>query len=388
MRCEILMIGSELLLGQILDTNAGMMARHLAEHGINLYQKTTVGDNPGRIEGALRDALSRSDVVLCSGGLGPTEDDITRECVAAVFGRPMEYRPELYEVLAARFAHLRVPLTENNKKQAQAPRGAVSLPNPHGTAPGILVEDDSLGAVICMPGVPWELEPMLVEHAIPYICRRYGIHATIRSRVLKVCGIGESRVDAAIGDLINNQVNPTVGVLASPDSVRIRMTARAESAEEAEAMLDALEPVVRDRLPGLVMGINDETLEGVVGGLLRARGWKAAFAETVTGGMLAHRFSAVAGDAFAGAAILPGADGPAEDLAAAAAGMAEQVCAQFNAGCALAIAASVRDRAAAIAWRQPGACETWSSPCWGTDEKSRIRLATAALEQVRRHLMG
>lgn len=387
MRCEILMIGSELLLGQILDTNAGMMARHLAEHGINLYQKTTVGDNPGRIEAALRDALGRSDVVLCSGGLGPTEDDITRECVAAVFERPMEYRPELYEVLAARFAHLRVPLTDNNRKQAQAPQGAVSLPNPHGTAPGILVED-ARGVVICMPGVPWELEPMLVDHAIPYICGRYGIHATIRSRVLKVCGIGESRVDAAIGDLINNQANPTVGVLASPDSVRIRMTARAETAAEAGALLDQLEPVVRERLPGLVMGIDEDTLEGVVAELIRGRGWNVAIAETATGGILAHRFSAAAGTVFAGANVLPGLDGAAPDLVQAATDMAGQVRTQFGASCGLAIAANTQEKSAVIAWQQPGASHTWTSPCWGTDEKSRIRLATAALEQVRRHLTG
>ncbi len=240
MQCEMLMIGTELLLGQIADTNAAYMGRQLAENGINLYQKTTVGDNPARIVGALNDALTRADVVLCSGGLGPTEDDITRECVAEALGWPLEYHPELYEVLLARFSRLGRSVTENNKRQAMLPRGAAAIENPHGTAPGLIAESER-GVIICMPGVPHELKPMLDERVIPWLKHRFGISGMLRYRSLKVCGIGESRVDALMGDLILSGANPTVGLLAGPDGVVVRIAARAETAEAAEALMDPVE---------------------------------------------------------------------------------------------------------------------------------------------------
>ena len=207
MDVEIVMIGTELLLGQIVDTNATHMGQVLAEYGINLYQKTTVGDNPARIKRVLEAALERSDAVLTSGGLGPTEDDITRECVAEVTGRPLEYRQELYDRLVARFARVGRTLTENNKKQAYAPRGSIAVENPNGTAPGLIVEDPR-GLVICMPGVPRELHAMLAEHVIPFLRERFDLEGLVHYRVLKVCGIGESRVDSAIGDLITSLDNP------------------------------------------------------------------------------------------------------------------------------------------------------------------------------------
>ncbi|HRZ17247.1 MAG TPA: molybdopterin-binding protein, partial [Candidatus Hydrogenedentes bacterium] len=224
MRAELMMIGTELLLGQIVDTNAAFMARALAEHGINVYFKTTVGDNVERISAALETALSRADVVLCSGGLGPTEDDITRECVAGVLGRALEYHPEIYAAIEARFAHMGRKITENNRRQAMAPRGAEIVENPHGTAPGLFV-DDPKGVVVCMPGVPGELKPMLTERVIPRLCERFGITGTLRYRVLRVCGMGESRVDALMGDLILSGANPTVGLLAAVDGVTIRIAA-------------------------------------------------------------------------------------------------------------------------------------------------------------------
>ena len=215
MQAEILMIGTELLLGQVLDTNAAYMGRLLAEHGINLYQKTTVGDNKGRIVAALDAALRRSDVVLCSGGLGPTEDDITRECVAELLGRPLEYHEDLWETVKARFTRSRIQFTENNKRQAMLPQGAHAIENPHGTAPGVLV-DDPRGVIACMPGVPGELKPMLEERVIPFLRARFGLAGALVYKVLKVCGMGESRVDSLIGDLVASLDNPTVGLLASP----------------------------------------------------------------------------------------------------------------------------------------------------------------------------
>jgi nicotinamide-nucleotide amidase len=260
MQAEILMIGTELLIGQIQDTNATFMAQTLAENGINLYQKTTVGDNRERIIAAIAGALTRSDVVLCSGGLGPTEDDITRESLAELLGRPLEYHEELFEEVAARFAHLRIPITDNNKKQAMLPQGASFIDNPHGTAPGILVEDER-GTVVCMPGVPRELYSMLEERVIPYLRKRFGISGVLHYRVLKVRGMGESRVDSMMGDLIATQTNPTVGLLASRGVVRIRIAARAESIDEANALIDPVDKAIRERLPEIAVDAEDDKLE-------------------------------------------------------------------------------------------------------------------------------
>ena len=383
MQCEIMMIGTELLLGQIVDTNAAFMGQVLAENGMNLYQKTTVGDNPGRIKQALDAALDRSDIILTSGGLGPTEDDITRECIAELLDRPLEFRQDLYESLVARFERFRFVMTENNKRQAYAPHGAIAIPNPNGTAPGLIVED-ARGTIVCMPGVPGELEPMLTDSVIPYMRNRFGVTGVIHSRVLKVCGIGESRVDTAIGDLIKFQQNPTVGVLASPDAVRIRITARADTREEADALMEGIDAKVRERLPGLVMGVNDATLEQVVDDLIRARGWKLAVAETVTGGIVSQRFTSRGAGAFAGGLVMPCMHSPATS----AREWADIARRQFGAECALALAADPDGRRTTICFVTPQEGTVWDISYLGLDERSQLRTATIALENVRRRLLG
>jgi len=383
MQCEIMMIGTELLLGQIVDTNAAFMGQVLAENGMNLYQKTTVGDNPGRIKQALDAALDRSDIILTSGGLGPTEDDITRECIAELLDRPLEFRQDLYESLVARFERFRFVMTENNKRQAYAPRGAIAIPNPNGTAPGLIVED-ARGTIVCMPGVPGELEPMLTDSVIPYMRNRFGVTGVIHSRVLKVCGIGESRVDTAIGDLIKFQQNPTVGVLASPDAVRIRISARADTREEADALIEEIDAKVRERLPGLVMGVNDATLEQVVDDLIRARGWKLAVAETVTGGIVSQRFTSRGAGAFAGGLVMPCMHSPATS----AREWADIARRQFGAECALALAADPDGRRTTICFVTPQEGTVWDISYLGLDERSQLRTATIALENVRRRLLG
>lgn len=257
MQAEILMIGTELLLGQIQDTNATYMARALATSGLNLYWKTTVGDNAARINDALRLGLERSDAVLCSGGLGPTVDDITRDCVADVMDMPLEYHDDLYQVIVERFRHRNRPLSLNNKRQAMLPRGAAPIHNPNGTAPGLIAESEK-GVVICMPGVPHELKPMLDGVVLPYLCWKYDLHRTIHYRVLKVYGMGESRVDDAIGDIINDNANPTVGLLASRDAVRVRIAALAATKDDAEVLIDPVDALVRQRLEGLASGIERE----------------------------------------------------------------------------------------------------------------------------------
>ena len=256
-RAEILMVGTELLLGQIQDTNATYMARALATSGINLYWKTTVGDNAGRINDALRQGLARSEIILCSGGLGPTVDDITRDCVAEVMDMPLEYHADLYQVIAERFRNRNRPLTDNNKRQAMLPRGAVPISNSNGTAPGLIAESDK-GIIICMPGVPHELKAMLDGVVIPYLCWKFEIKRTIHYRVLKVYGMGESRVDEAIGDMINANTNPTIGLLASREAVRVRIAARAATQEDAETLIEPVDVLVRQRLEGLAAGIDCE----------------------------------------------------------------------------------------------------------------------------------
>lgn len=387
MKAEIMMIGTELLLGQIQDTNATYMAQRLAENGIDLYQKTTVGDNQARIVAALTAALDRSDVVICSGGLGPTEDDITRECVAEALDRPLEYHEDLYETIFARFAHLRLSITENNRKQAMLPRGAQAIPNPNGTAPGVLVEDDR-GVILCLPGVPWELKAMFEHDVLPYLRQRYGLSGVLHYRVLKVCGLGESRVDALIGDLITSLDNPTIGLLASPDSVRIRIAAKAQSVAAAEALIDPVDAELRNRLPGLIMGRDADTLEGVVDRLLRERGWTLAVAETQSGGMLCQRLTLAGAASFVGGKVVPLNRLEGVDPAGQALDTANALLIDFPDACALALVADPEKGHTAVAFLTPEGSASWEVGFYGTGERNQIRTSVVTLEYVRRYLTG
>jgi nicotinamide-nucleotide amidase len=294
MGTEIITVGTELLLGQIIDTNASWIAQRLAEAGIDLYYKTTVGDNAGRIEAALRQALSRADVLITTGGLGPTEDDLTRDVVAAVLGRPLHLDSDVLARIEQRFAHRKIPMSENNRKQAMVPEGAEVLHNPNGTAPGLFLREGGR-CVACMPGVPAEMKPMLTRQVIPQIREVFGIRSRIVSRVLKMCGISESKVDQAIGDYFREMRNPTIGILAHAGEIHVRLTCKGEDPAEITRMLDALEGKVRQRLGALVFGRDEEKLEALVGQLLRARGATLAVAESCTGGLIASRLTDVAG---------------------------------------------------------------------------------------------
>lgn len=388
MHVELLMIGTELLLGQITDTNSSRMAQMLAPNGINLYQKTTVGDNADRIQQALRQALARSPIVICSGGLGPTEDDITRECVAAVFGRRLEYRPELYEALVARFSHLRYLITENNKKQATLPEGAIAIDNPNGTAPGVLLEGD-LGTVICLPGVPFELDAMLEAFVIPYLRKRMGIEGALHYRVLRVSGVGESKIDAEIADLIAAHANPSIGLLASPDVVRIRIAARAGTRAEAEALIAPVESAIRARIGGWIHGTDGDTLEGAIDALLLARGWRIALVESVSGGLAAHRLSAIGAASFGGGRVLPpdwhppGGGHPA----AAAFDLAREALLSCGTESALAMVAAGSGNQCHTALIHPGGEAAWDFPLVGEGPRRQLRAAVQALEGLRRRLL-
>jgi len=386
-RTEILMIGTELLLGQIEDTNATFMARELAANGIDLYQKGTVGDNRERIVGALNNALSRSDVVLCSGGLGPTEDDITRECVAEVMGQELEFQDEIWDYIESLFARHRFKITENNKRQAMVPRGAEVIHNPRGTAPGLIASDDR-GVILCMPGVPHELKHMLTAVVIPYLRERFGMAGVIHYRVLKVCGLGESRVDSAIGDLITDSSNPTVGVLANPAFTRIRIAAKADTIEEADRLIDGVDAQVRERLPGMIMGVNDETLEEVVNQLLLKNEWTLALCETFTGGMMAQRLVSTGANQFVGGEIVKPAPEMLMDSESAALELARKSMLAFSSNTAMAIVADPREGHAVAAFVFPGGEQTWQFGRAGTDERLQMRTSVVALEYLRRYLDG
>lgn len=388
MQAEILMIGTELLLGQIQDTNATYLAQVLKENGINLFQKTTVGDNKGRIMAALEGALSRSGVVLCSGGLGPTEDDITRECIAELMGRPLAFRADLYDSILQRFAHIRTKITENNKKQATLPEGAVAIENPHGTAPGVLIED-ARGIIFCMPGVPFELKPMVEIHVIPYLRQKFGLGGVLHYRVLKISGMGESRIDDAIGDIINAHQNPSIGLLASPDVVRVRIAAHAETVSDCERLIDPVAAQIEARLGTYIFGRNDDTLEGVVDALLLEQGFTLAVAETSTGGKLAQRLVAAGSKAFAGGTISRSESRP-EGVSAR--DWALDLAQRSMVGCAartgLGLVFEPAENRTVAVFRTPEATQEWEIGAYGTGERSQLRTSIAALEFVRRSLLG
>ncbi|HZY31053.1 MAG TPA: competence/damage-inducible protein A [Candidatus Methylomirabilis sp.] len=291
MGAEILTIGTELLLGQIVDTNAAYVAEKLAATGIDVYWKTTVGDNEGRIGEAMRQALSRSEIVIATGGLGPTEDDLTCRVIAAVLARPLVFDQTVLESIRRRFADRGLAMSKNNERQALIPEGATVLPNARGTAPGLLIPVRDGRVVVAMPGVPLEMRPMLTEQVIPRLRKRFEVSARIRSRILKTCGITESQLDEAIGDLARSSLNPTVALLAHPGEIHIRLTVKTESHEDGERRLDDLEARLRERLGALLYGRDGERLEEVVGRLLLDAKQTVAVAESCTGGLVCHRLT-------------------------------------------------------------------------------------------------
>ena len=294
---ELVSIGSELLLGQIVDTNSAWISQRLAEVGANIYYKTTVGDNLRRMVEVLSQAVDRSDVVITGGGIGPTEDDLTREAVAAVFGVDVvTHEPSMRE-LRERYQRRGFIVTKNNEKQAQIPDGAKVVKNPNGTAPAFIMEGET-ATVICLPGVPFEMKWLMTNEVIPYLQRRFDLRETIHYRVLKVIDMGESAVDDKIGHLIAESSNPTVGVLARPGQVDVRIASRAESTEEALAMIGPMEQQVRATLGQHIFGVDDETIESVVGELLAGFDASVAVYEDLSGGAVAEVMRTAAGDRF------------------------------------------------------------------------------------------
>lgn len=304
MTAELISVGTEILLGQIVDTNAAFLAQRLADMGIGLYRKVVVGDNAERLAAAIRDALSRVDLVVLGGGLGPTPDDLTRETVADVMGVRLVHDTDSEQRLRAYFAQRDMRLPEMNLKQALAFEGGTVFRNEHGTAPGLGLHKDGK-TVVCLPGPPHELKPMVMEQVLPYLDALMETgHPVLISRILKFCGIGESLVAERVADLLE-QENPTVAPYAKMGEVHLRLTARARSAHEANAMLDPVDREITARLGDYLLGRDDETLEGVVLALLRARGWTLGGAESCTGGRVGDYLTSVNGasDVFMGSAV-------------------------------------------------------------------------------------
>lgn len=291
--CELVTSGTEILLGDIVDTNAAWIAQQLREIGVNLYYKTTVGDNEPRLRGVLEMALARSDVVLVTGGLGPTADDITRDAIANASGCPLQRHPDIEEKLRERFARWGYQrMSDNNLRQAQIPEAATVLENPVGTAPGFITFDRRHGRgakVIAMPGVPREMKRMMNDLVLPFLQELTGGIGVIRRRILRTVGIGESSLDAELGHLMDSD-NPTMGLAAHLGQADVRIAARAASADEAEALLDQMEERVRAVIGSYIYSTTpEETVESVLANLLHEADASVAMLETVSGGAIAER---------------------------------------------------------------------------------------------------
>jgi nicotinamide-nucleotide amidase len=413
-RCEIIGVGTELLLGQIVNTNAAWIGQRLADVGWDCLRHTVVGDNERRIAETVREALDRADAVILTGGLGPTQDDVTREALAAVAGVSLQRQPELEQWLRERFARMGVQrMAEMNLRQADVPEGARVIDNPRGTAPGLIVEVDGK-PTYAVPGVPREMEGMLERVVLPDLAARAGEGRAIVSKTLRTAGVGESRLAERLTPLWEEAGSGevTLAYLASPGEVRVRLTAVGATREEALAEIAPVEARVREELGDIIYGADDETLEALVGRLLRERDLTMATAESLTGGLLGGRVTGVAGasDSYLGGVVtyatdakasqlgvdrdLLDADGPVSEPVAAA--MAEGVRKAFGADLGLAttgVAGPTEQsgrRVGTLCLGVADAAGTVTQTLTAPGDRTQVRLwaCTVALDLARRRLEG
>ena len=303
MRCDVLAVGTELLLGQIIDSNSALIGGELAAHGIDSLVQVKVGDNVGRIERQLRRLLADADAVIMCGGLGPTHDDLTRDAIAAVMGVELVHDEAVAATIREMFERRGRTMAANNLRQAQVPVGATIIPQTRGTAPGLICpfELDGVPKVVyALPGVPHEMHDMMHRAVLPDLRRRAGIDEVIRSRVLRTWGESESGLNERLQDVIDELDAPdapvTLAFLASGwEGLKVRLTAKAPTAADCDAGLARWEQVIRERIGEFVFGTDDDTMESVVLDLCRQRGWTLAVAESVTGGLVGGRITNVAG---------------------------------------------------------------------------------------------
>lgn len=294
MKAEVIFTGTELLLGQITNTNAPTLLRQLANLGIDVYREITVGDNQSRLVAAIRQAGERSDLILVGGGLGPTDDDIAREALAEALNLPLVADAQALETVKAFFSKLNFSMPESNKKQALVPAGGLLIENPIGTAPGILLKH--LGKIyFLLPGPPREFSLMVANHLVPLLQDlNRGQPTVINSRIMKVCGMGEATIGEILKDLMAG-ANPTLGTVAQLGEIHLRITAKAADEARSLALITEMEHEIHRRIGKYVYGTGEDTLESVIGKLLAARRYTLATAESCTGGLLAHRLTNIPG---------------------------------------------------------------------------------------------
>jgi len=291
---EVIAVGTELLLGQITNSNASFIGSALADHGLDAHYQQVVGDNTQRVATTIRTAMERSDAVIITGGIGPTRDDLTREAVCEATGRELELDEAYADHLREWWQQRGREMPESNLRQAHHPEGAELLMNPKGTAPGLALEHDET-LIFCIPGVPEEMEHLLVEAVLPRIIARSNGPAVVASRMLRTWGQSESMVGELLDDLYEGSTNPSVAFLASGGQIKIRITAKADSHETARALIDPVETEITRRLAPWYFGADEDTVHRVIFRLLEERGWSIGTAESMTGGLVAASLTAEPG---------------------------------------------------------------------------------------------
>lgn len=291
---EIVATGTELLLGEIVNTNTPFISEKLNELGFDVLYHSTVGDNKTRMTQVLENALQRADIIITSGGLGPTQGDITKEVTAHLLNRPLFLHEDSVNHITCLFAERKLPMTDSNLRQAMIPQGAIVLENKLGTAPGVILEHDNK-IIIHLPGPPNELEHMFLNAAIPYLKTHFNSQGSIVSRILHTCGIGESSLEEKIKEFILAQSNPTIALLARQGEIIVRLTAKGATEEEANVLIDKLEKKIRHKIADYIWGLDNDTIEAVNGDILTEKQLTVALAESCTGGLVTSRITDISG---------------------------------------------------------------------------------------------
>jgi len=396
MQAEIITIGTELLLGEIVDTNSAWIAQQLAYVGMDVFRTMTVGDNLDRISAAVRAGMSNADLVITTGGLGPTVDDMTRKGIARATDRDIVLSQELLEEIAAFFAGRGRTMSDSNRKQATIPAGAEVIHNPVGTAPAFAVAHQG-SLVIALPGVPHEMRHLMKHAVMPLLHERFGVQAVIASRVLRTCGIGESTLGGRIPDLMEMS-NPTVGTAAHPGQTDIRITAKAGSRREADALIAPIERSIRERLGEFIFGVDQETLASTVLASLAGQGLTMASVETATQGGIAAALlqEQAAPETYKGGYSAPTADAIAAILGNVSSDSAESLANEVrkvtHADLGLAAVHGIGQTSAerervrfCVAWE--GSVAHSAPTAWRSGPAAQGWLVHTALDLIRRHLL-
>ena len=368
---EIITIGTEILLGEMVDTNTRYIAHTLRGMGVDIFRTITIGDNAERIAEAIRNSLHRADIIITTGGLGPTVDDPTREAVARAAELELEFSEELWAQVVAIISRYGRRPSENQKRQAYIPKGAIAIPNPVGTAPCFIVETDR-NALISLPGVPNEMEYILHESVIPYLQKRFNLNEIIKIRVLHCAGLGEGMIDEKINDL-EMLSNPTVGLAAHTGVVDIRIAAKASNEAEADQMISNIESQIRERLGNSVFGADEDTLEEVALNVAATRGWSLIGIESGLNGLLARK--------------LPHTTSIADLSPASLMGALRAARAESNVEAALGVALYPEERAAEIALITPQGEKTHHLTYGGPPRSLPLWSVNLALDWLRRRAL-